>query len=186
MRAGSALDRAQWLQCSWARLRCWTLSTGNDGMLRAWKESIIEGSKFPCCLRIPAPMPRASDSARGDACNDDVMAPACWCESTTGITAWGLGFRLHILCRVICMSCGEITHRQKLQNQLLELNPGAAAAVQRTVRPPGHVTRVATCSLTAGLLIERSGCKDQICGTEWRWDAGIHCKPNPVSLPGYD
>ena len=37
------------------------------------------------------------------------------------------------------MSCKEITHRQKLQDQLLELNPGAAAAVQRMVRPPGHV-----------------------------------------------
>lgn len=37
-------------------------------------------------------------------------------------------------CRVICMSCGEVTHRQKLQDKLLEINPGAGEAIQRMVR----------------------------------------------------
>lgn len=40
---------------------------------------------------------------------------------------------IHCVCRVICMKCGEITHRQKLQDQLLEMNPGAGEAIQRMV-----------------------------------------------------
>ena len=31
------------------------------------------------------------------------------------------------------MKCGEITHRQKLQDQLLEMNPGAGEAIERMV-----------------------------------------------------
>lgn len=31
------------------------------------------------------------------------------------------------------MSCGEVTHRQKLQDKFLELNPGAAAAIIKRV-----------------------------------------------------
>ena len=83
------------------------------------------------------------------------------CESALGFISLGCRAEAHIVCRVICMACGEITHRQKLQDQLLELNPGAAAAVQRTVRPPGHVTCVSISSLTADLLIECCGCKLQ-------------------------
>ena len=34
------------------------------------------------------------------------------------------------------MNCREITHRQKLQDQLLEMNPGAGEAIQRMVTIP--------------------------------------------------
>jgi len=34
------------------------------------------------------------------------------------------------------MDCGVITHRQKLQDKLMEMNPGAAAAVKQMVPPP--------------------------------------------------
>ena len=36
-------------------------------------------------------------------------------------------------CRVICMSCGDITHRDSLQARLEALNPESAAAIKRVV-----------------------------------------------------
>lgn len=152
-----------WIGCTTkqAHRACWSCMERLIGKLSCFPSSGNE--RLLCCQKSELSGPQVLHSAY---CGGSSMAPTishvpCISDVLVMPVFQCHGDLIGCVCRVICMSCGEVTHRQKLQDKLLELNPGAAAALKQMVSSR-DINLLPSLVSTVRLHTLQSGTKRQI------------------------